>query len=322
MSEKKIKVGITYCWDSKEHQEKVINLCNTLRSEKGYDASMDKMLSQKESAINFHKMMHTLLNDNDKVIIVLSKGYKDKAESFKGGVGNEYESVLSEIHDNPNKYILFTFDSYDKEIIPFGFSGRELIFNNDIEKLCHKITETPEILFSEMNAETYIPLQKKITIKEEGVKTPYFIIEDVQFKNVGSIAQGGKYSYIEYEVTPFIKYIGKETIKDIRIEISIPKLLVKINDYKNFSLTNDPMVLLYSKDFNTRIFPNQQIETSSFNLTITRDFYQMCKDSKITVKIYSDFDLVEESILIIEKLFIPNNNNNNEHLSIDNFKLY
>ena len=39
-------------------------------------------------------MMHKAMTDYEKVIIILSRTYKLKAEAFKGGVGNEYLLVM------------------------------------------------------------------------------------------------------------------------------------------------------------------------------------------------------------------------------------
>lgn len=49
-------------------------------------------------------MMAQSLKNADKVIIVLSEEYKEKADSFKGGVGDEYQYIIKDIK-NKNKSI-------------------------------------------------------------------------------------------------------------------------------------------------------------------------------------------------------------------------
>jgi len=78
---------VTYSWDSQLHNDRVIAFVNHLRNQ-GFAAEMDRMLMQQESAIDFSKMMHRIMTDYRKVIVVLSEGYKQKAEQFTGGVGN------------------------------------------------------------------------------------------------------------------------------------------------------------------------------------------------------------------------------------------
>jgi hypothetical protein len=119
-------VFVSYCWDSKEHEERVLSFTNFIRV-KGFKAEMDKMLSQEETAIDFMKMMHQKMVNSAKVIIVLSKGYKEKAEKFKGGVGEEYALVIKDIKSQPNKYILVSFDGIADAIVPLGLSGREIV---------------------------------------------------------------------------------------------------------------------------------------------------------------------------------------------------
>ena len=71
---------------------------------------MDQMLIQESTALDFIEMMHRAMTDYTKVIIVLSSGYKSKAEGFSGGVGNEYSMIIKSIRENPNKYILVSFE--------------------------------------------------------------------------------------------------------------------------------------------------------------------------------------------------------------------
>jgi len=81
------EIFITYRWKGKEHINQVLSFVNYLREE-GYQAEVDQMLSQKQTSIDFMKMMHKGINDYQKVIIVLSKGYKERADKFEGGSRN------------------------------------------------------------------------------------------------------------------------------------------------------------------------------------------------------------------------------------------
>lgn len=80
MEEKEI--FITYSWDNEEHKNKVISFTNLLR-DNGYAAEIDRMHSQNETATDFKQMMHKAMTDYKKVIVVLSKGYKEKQKPLK-----------------------------------------------------------------------------------------------------------------------------------------------------------------------------------------------------------------------------------------------
>ena len=79
--------------------------------ENGFNAVIDKLIAQKETAADFSKMMHQAFTEYDKVLVVLSKGYKEKAETFQGGVGTEYSLLIKDIESNVTKYILGSFEA-------------------------------------------------------------------------------------------------------------------------------------------------------------------------------------------------------------------
>lgn len=79
MQQKKtINVFVSYAWDSEMHQQNVLEFVAFLRK-KGFNATLDRALSQNETATNFFRMMHENIQNPDKMIIVLSEGYKRKA---------------------------------------------------------------------------------------------------------------------------------------------------------------------------------------------------------------------------------------------------
>ena len=166
LSSDKKSVFVTYAWENEEHNDKVISFVNFLR-EKGYDASMDKKESQEESATDFNQMMLNGLQNADKVIVILSKKYKERADSFKGGVGFEYKVILEQIKKHTNKFIFVSFGIDEhKDIAPVGIGGRDVLnlkkdqnesnFNN----LFAKIESENIINFSEVS-ETKVDIVKK-----------------------------------------------------------------------------------------------------------------------------------------------------------------
>lgn len=98
-----------------EHEELVLSFTNKLRQE-GFNVDLDKIRGQSSTATNFDQMMHEAFASSEKIIIVLSEGYKRKADAFPGGVGIEYRLILGEINRFPNKYILVSFNGRNEEI--------------------------------------------------------------------------------------------------------------------------------------------------------------------------------------------------------------
>ena len=96
------KVFISYSWDSKEHQEWVVALTNELRSTYGVDAKCDVLLDNP----NLFSMMVQEANENDKIIIVDTKRYTEKADHEQGGVGYETRLFYNFFQKRPQKLIV------------------------------------------------------------------------------------------------------------------------------------------------------------------------------------------------------------------------
>ncbi|MEP6846928.1 MAG: toll/interleukin-1 receptor domain-containing protein, partial [Panacibacter sp.] len=138
-------VFISYAWDGVIDLE-VEMLANWLR-DNGFEADFDKQISQQHTAINFNRMMHEAMQKYDKVIIVLSQKYKEKAEGFKDGLGTEYQMLLGDIEQSPKKYILLSFSGRPDSIIPFALRGRDIIdFSSNEQKtsLLRKLANATE----------------------------------------------------------------------------------------------------------------------------------------------------------------------------------
>lgn len=153
------RVFVTYAWENEEHNDRVISFVNFLR-EKGYDASMDRKESQEETATNFNKMMIQNIQNSEKVIIVLSPKYKEKADAFTGGVGFEFGIVLEELKTYINKYIFVSFgiDIFEN-ITPLGIVGRDILDlkkdqdQNEFNELFAKLENKSTVAFSDINEE-------------------------------------------------------------------------------------------------------------------------------------------------------------------------
>jgi len=83
------------------------------------------------------------------------KDIKKELINLRGGVGTEYNLIIKDIEDNPNKYILVSFDEISKEIIPLSFKSREILDLRNPEnfnKLDSKLQDKELIHFSEVGS--------------------------------------------------------------------------------------------------------------------------------------------------------------------------
>lgn len=163
-------VAISYAQESPEYNERVMGFVDILRKEYGYNAIMDQMLKQEQTAIDFNEMMSNLIVDSEKVIVVLSKKYKRKADKFEGGVGKEYRIILDEIDRRKKKYIFITFESLKRisidDIKPSSLGNREVLDfsygSEQWDELLAKLSDTHIYKFSEVTKVKKKPQQKSL----------------------------------------------------------------------------------------------------------------------------------------------------------------
>lgn len=148
------KVFISYSWDNEEHQEWVLNLASILISKFGADVILDQFeLSAGKSLTHF---MEKSLEIADKVILILTPNYKEKAEDRQRGVGFEYSMIsqnLYELQSENNKFIPVlrqgnfddTLPGYIKSLLVHDMRD-ETRFETDLFKLARLIHDKPEIV--------------------------------------------------------------------------------------------------------------------------------------------------------------------------------
>ncbi|MFA6978741.1 MAG: toll/interleukin-1 receptor domain-containing protein [Ignavibacteriaceae bacterium] len=100
-----IKVFISYSWDSEEHKSWVLNLAGRLTADGVY-----VILDQYDlyAGKNMTQFMERAVDEADKVLTILTKNYKIKADNRTGGVGYEYSMITQEFFSsqaNNNKFI-------------------------------------------------------------------------------------------------------------------------------------------------------------------------------------------------------------------------
>lgn len=140
---------ISYSWDSKEHQQWIINLTNDLRKQ-GVDASNDVFITQMQT-INLNTMMVSRIKNSDYIVIVLTENYAQKADEIKGGVGFETILTMPYLRENLGKLILIMRHQGDyTKVFPFHYKDVYAIdFSNDKEykeklnELVYKIYSVP-----------------------------------------------------------------------------------------------------------------------------------------------------------------------------------
>lgn len=149
------KVFISYSWDSKEHQEWIVNLGKRLMADT-VDVVLDRW-SLKDGH-DTHSFMEEMVKSKDvfRVLIACNKKYKEKADGREGGVGTETQIISHNLYSNEKqeKFIPMVLerDEDGKAYLPIYLSNRKYIdfskeedFEDSYEELLRNILEAPSI---------------------------------------------------------------------------------------------------------------------------------------------------------------------------------
>jgi len=299
------EVFVSYSWDSEVHNQKVLAFTNHLR-ESGFVAELDRMLSQDQTATNFVKMMHKAMLDHQKVIVVLSDGYKNKAETFKGGVGEEYGILLNDIGDNSNKYILVSFEERSDAIIPLGLKGRDIVDlskPNEEERLFRKLLGEKEFEFSEVASEKPRVTKTSIikyepTIAQEEICSIEFV--KLNINTGGASLFGGLYRSIDFHMSFDFRNISGKVVDGFGFEFRINKYF----DTKYYLKTVEGDEIVYSENFTDKVFSGQTKRTKAFDFKLSNDNVMRVLGTNIQIKIFTDSGLIRKEFTVNDTIKI------------------
>lgn len=143
------KVFASYSHDSPEHKEWVRHLCEQLRKN-GVDVILDEWDLSLGADVT---LFMDGIRDSDRVLVICTDAYVEKAKAGKGGVGYERLIVTAELLRNAktNKFIPIIRQSSNNEVTPtFLATALRIDFRNDnlfkekLEELVREIHGTPK----------------------------------------------------------------------------------------------------------------------------------------------------------------------------------
>lgn len=211
------KVFISYSWSSPQHEQCVINIATELR-QSGVDVILDKWdLREGYDTIAFMEKMVTE-PEIKKVIIVSVRIYAEKADSRKGGVGNETQIISKEIYHKveQDKFVVVIAekDEHGKPYLPTYYKSRIYIdlsepdsYTENFERLLRWIYDKPLFKKHELwNLPSFLSKGEQISLGTT-----------VSFKRaIDAIKNGKSYSYgtLDEYLETFTKNLEKFRIKN------------------------------------------------------------------------------------------------------------
>jgi hypothetical protein len=97
LSDVKPIVFISYSWDDEEHKKWVLDLANSLISDQ-VDVRIDRQLLRAGTSLQY--TIEQSIAKADKILVIFTPNYKEKANQRKGGVGYEYSIMNATLYEN------------------------------------------------------------------------------------------------------------------------------------------------------------------------------------------------------------------------------
>ncbi len=161
------KVFISYSWDSPEHQERVLQLANTLRAKVGVDADIDKYVRATPPftpAQGWDLWMQERLEWAEFVLIVCTETYKRRFEGREEpgrGLGVSWEGTIirqnlynDQLRDT--KFIPVVFPSSNLAHVPLVLNSRDkyiLDDNQSYTEFCYRLRKQGTVIKPEIGME-------------------------------------------------------------------------------------------------------------------------------------------------------------------------
>lgn len=153
------RVFISYSWDSEPHKEWVLKLSEDLRKN-GVETLLDRY--ELIAGKNLSHFMEESIETAEKVLVIFTEQYKEKASGRTGGVGVEYSILNSDLCDDiagNKKYIPVLRSGSKKDSIPLFmrqyiavYMLDNLAYEEKLKEILHAIYEKPMIQKSQIGS--------------------------------------------------------------------------------------------------------------------------------------------------------------------------
>ena len=315
---KKITAFVTYAWDTEEYDEKILKFVALLRNN-GIDADCDKNIMEEQTAPNFNQVMHDGLNC-DKVIIVLSKKYKEKTDCENTGVNKEYNVIATKMSSEKSrkKFIFVTFQGTSEkdleEIVPNMFSGVEIL---NLSKMDDNVINK---LFAKLSDEKTFVLPP-VADKMPDIKKKYFtgIVEKKHIFNFQVSSDCSAVTYNDETKNSLRKWISSRTDD---AEIIIENLYIKsmqewinkkddeIADGKSLSKKDEESYILVSK-----AIEDVRKKDKIVNIAIQTFLKKISPEMSMYLSTVNDY------LIVVEKIFMNLYLKNVGHANVEGWSM-
>lgn len=145
-------VFISYSWTSEEHKQEVIDFSTELMGD-GVNVILDIWDAPDGGDLNYFMEENVTSSETDYVLMILDKGYMEKANNREGGVGKETQIISPQVYEQVTETkflpIVWEKDENNKPYIPIYLSSRKYFdlagkYFEEYDRLLRKLHNRPE----------------------------------------------------------------------------------------------------------------------------------------------------------------------------------
>lgn len=240
----KVKVFISYSWDSEEHQKWVVELADLICA-KGGEVIVDRTHLKYGGHIKTFMLKSVL--EADIVLMILTPYYKTKADNLQGGAGYEYNIINDELFKvitKNDKYIPVLRNGTSETSLTTFLQGFRYVdlregdnYNKNLEELVDQVLKTP--------------LKQPVEQAKNGA------IMEKEYKDIGSLVLEMTRKAKDYFNLLF--KAENDSFKKVKMQATLQSWENEIDDYSNeikeiFNPTKMELYEDYLEDFKNNVF--------------------------------------------------------------------
>src|SRR5438105_2122879 len=149
-------VFVSYSYDSEAHESWVLRICDDL-IRNGVDVIVDK--KELRGGADIGQFMERAIRDSDRVLVICTEAYVEKADGRRGGAGYEIGLVTAAIHrqQDTTKFVPIVRQVPGSTLVPACMQNRMFYDMSDDEKYAYVFLDLLQDLYDRPR---YVPPER------------------------------------------------------------------------------------------------------------------------------------------------------------------
>jgi hypothetical protein len=232
--------------------------------------------------------------------------------------------IIKDIEENPNKYVLVSFDGIVDAVFPLGLKGRDTIDLSDpddqvqLNRLYAKLEDKSIYDFAQVSSTRPAITTHPVQPFNTGTAKPVLSISKFEAKIGGSWQQASLYRRAEFDLILELKNDGNVTIPEFNVQLIGPGQLGEtLHQYSEAE-----NALLYEEHVTQKVFPGQTVKIKPIKVQVTNNSVRSIINAPLTINIYHENGQITKSYPCKEIFIFQSPYHGPVPMSLDLFALH